>query len=196
MHCQNSTRFLFAAILTLLLVAKPTLQAQSPPVESQLSARANSGDVAAQIQLGEALLVGEGVEKDPVQAAAWFKKAAERGSIEADLHLALLYRDGVGKEIGRDLVQACGWYRRAADLGDPSAEGYLGLYYSVGQGVPQSYVEAYFWLDLAASVAGPRQQQYALNRQMTGEHLTVGDVEALNERLSAWKKAHPREGQR
>jgi TPR repeat protein len=64
--------------------------------------------------------------------------------------------------------------------------------YSIGQGVPQSYVEAYYWLDLAAAVKGPRQQQYAANRQMVGTHLTVDEVAGIEQRVAKWLAAHPR----
>ncbi len=69
------------------------------------------------------------------------------------------------------MVQAAEWYRKAADQGDVGAQGTMGTLYSMGQGVQQSYAEAYYWLDLAAAVKGPKQGQYAANRQMIGMHL-------------------------
>ena len=64
--------------------------------------------------------------------------------------------------------------------------------YSMGQGVEQSYAEAYYWLDLAAAVKGPKQAQYAANRQMMGAHITADELAAVQERAAAWKAAHPR----
>ena len=82
-------------------------------------------------------------------AAEWYQKAANKGDIAGQLHLAVLYRDG-GKGFERDMAQAAEWYRKAADQGDVSAQGMMGTLYSMGQGVEQNYVEAYYWLDLAA----------------------------------------------
>jgi TPR repeat protein len=66
--------------------------------------------------------------------------------------------------------------------------------YSMGQGVPQSDVEAYFWLALAADVKGPNQEKYAANRQMVGQRITADELAGVEDRVSAWKAAHPRPG--
>ena len=43
------------------------------------------------------------------------------------------------------------WYRKAADHGDAAAQLNLGIMYYHGRGIPQDYVEAHKWLNLAAS---------------------------------------------
>src|SRR5579871_6806360 len=148
------------------------LHAQSAEIDSALLAKATSGDAAAQVQVGEAYAEGKGVTRDPQKAAEWYKKAADAGSISAELHLAVLYRDGAGKTFPRDAQQAAAWYRKAADQGDTGAQGTLGMLYTLGQGVNRSDVDAYFWLDLAASAAGPNQAQYMANRQNVGTRIT------------------------
>ena len=130
---------------------------------------------------------GEGLKL----AAEWYRKAAEKGDIAGQLHLAVLYRDG-GKGFERDMAQAAEWYRKAADQGDVGAQGMMGTLYSMGQGVEQNYAEAYYWLDLAAAVKGPKQAQYANYRQMMGAHITADELTAVQERVAAWKAAHPR----
>jgi hypothetical protein len=62
----------------------------------------------------------------------------------------------------------------------------------MGQGVPHSDVEAYYWLDLAASVKGPDQEKYAANRQMIGTHITADELADVEERVANWLAAHPR----
>jgi TPR repeat protein len=84
------------------------------------------------------------------------------------------------------------WYLKAADQGDVGAQGMMGTLYSMGQGVEQNYVEAYYWLDLAAAVKGPKQAQYATYRQMMGEHITADELTEVQAREKAWKAAHPR----
>ncbi len=90
------------------------------------------------------------------------------------------------------MARAAAWYRKAADQGDVGAQATLGVLYSMGQGVPQSDAEAYFWLDLAAAVKGPNQEKYAANRQMIGQHITADELADVEDRVAAWKAAHPR----
>ena len=43
------------------------------------------------------------------------------------------------------------WYRRAAEQGNALAQNNLGLAYAKGNGVPQDYVLAHMWWNLAAA---------------------------------------------
>lgn len=181
----------------MLACGLPLASAQSPApqaagIDPALLAKATAGDPAAQVAVGECYAVGKGVLADPVQAAAWYKKAADQNNVSGELHLAALYRDGAGKKLPRDMEQAATWYRKAADAGDAGAQGTLGVLYSFGQGVPKSDAEAYFWLDLAASVKSPNQAQYAANRQMVGQHITADELADIQDREAQWKAAHPR----
>lgn len=160
-------------------------------VDAALLKMANSGNAAAQVAVGECYAEGKGVARDYAQAAVWYRKAADKGDISGEVHLAGLYRDG-GKNFQRDMAQAGQWYRKAADQGDVSSEGTMGTLYSMGQGVPQNYAEAYYWLDLAAAVKGPKQEQYAAYRQMMGAHITADELADVQDRAAKWKAAHPR----
>jgi TPR repeat protein len=173
------------------LAATVSAGAQSQGLDQVELAKANGGDAIAQIAIGESYLAGNGVARDCKIAGDWFRKAAQSGNIAGELRLASFYRDGA-KGCPRDMVSAAQWYRVAAEKGDVSAQGILGVLYSYGQGVKQDYVEAYFWLDLAASITGPEQGHYAANRQMIGTHITTDDLEELQERAAKWKAAHPR----
>ena len=51
----------------------------------------------------------------------------------------------------QDPAQAAERYRKAADQGDATAQSKLGVMYLSGRGVPQDYVEAHKWYNLAAS---------------------------------------------
>ena len=171
---------------------------QSPSIDAALLAKANNGDAAAEVQVGEQYAQAaaaahdrEQIAEDLKQAAVWYRKAADQNSIAGELHLAALFRDG-GEGFPRDMGQAAAWYRKAAEQGDAGAQGTLGVLYSIGQGVPQSDVEAYFWLDIAASVKGPNQEKYAANRQMVGQHITADELSDVEDRVKKWKAAHPR----
>jgi hypothetical protein len=190
-----------ALFLGLLLSAVAQTAAPGVSIDPAVLAKANAGDAAAQVAVGEQYAQAAATEHDKAQTAddyqqalAWYRKAAGQNNISGEMHLAALYRDGGGKTIPRDMEQAASWYRRAADQGDPTAQGTLGVLYSMGQGVPHSDVEAYFWLDLAASVKGPNQEKYAANRQMIGERITADELSDVQDRVAAWKAAHPRPG--
>lgn len=183
--------WLVALAAIALLAAGSTAGAQAAGIDPALLAKANGGDAAAQVAVGESYAAGRGVKQDYKLAAEWYQKAANKGQIEGELHLAALYRDG-GKEFPQDMVQAAAWYLKAADQGDVSAQSTMGTLYSMGQGVEQDYAEAYFWLDLAAAVKGPKQQEYAEHRQMMGAHITADELAAVQARAVVWKATHPR----
>ena len=182
------------ALMSALFCA--TCHAQSSGIDPTLLAKATSGDAAAQVQVGEAYAEGKDVTRDPQKAVEWYKKAADTGSISAELHLAVLYRDGAGKTFPRDAEQAAAWYHKAADQGDTGAQGTLGMLYTLGQGVTRSDVDAYFWLDLAASAAGPNQAQYMANRQNVGTRITADDLDAIHDREDKWKADHAHANQK
>lgn len=188
---MGKRRFALFAALSWGMISALGQTAPSGGIDTALLAKANAGDTAAQVAVGESYSEGKGVTRDYKQAAEWFQKAAEKNNVDAEMRLAALYRDG-SKTFPRDMQKAAEWYRKAADQGDVTAQGTLGTLYSMGQGVPQSYVEAYYWLDLAASVKGPRQAQYAANRQMIGEHITADELDSVQDREAKWKAAHPR----
>lgn len=175
-----------AASCTLLALGQ--IPAPTAQIDPTLLAKANAGDSAAAVAVGEAYAAAPGRAQDCKQAAAWYAKA---GGIPGYLHLAALYRDGC-KLMPRDMAEAAKWYAQAADLGEVTAQGTLGTLYFFGQGVAQNYAEAYFWLDLATLQPSARQEQYAQNRQMAGAHITAEEVDAAKERVENWLATHPK----
>ena len=67
------------------------------------------------------------------------------------------------------------WYRKAAELGDAGAQFNLGKMYSLGQGVPQDFEQAYFWISLAVSRASSAEER---NRFVSARGLFVGQMTA------------------
>lgn len=169
--------------------------AQSANIDAGLLAKANGGDAAAQVSVGEQLAKAAGAAGDPDEAAEqwkkaaeWYRKAAEQGNVAGEMHLGDAYRDGRGEP--RDKSQAAEWYRKAAEQGDAAAQGTLAMMYAFGQGMPQSDVEAYFWLDVAASAESPKQQQYIANRQTIGTRITADELAEVQRRVKKWKADH------
>ena len=121
-------------------------------INRQLSAgrprrMAEVGYAPAQYDLGVVYAKGRGVAQDYVEAAKWYRLAANQGHATAQYSLGLLYATGQG--VPQDYVEAAKWYRLAADQGDPDAQWRLGLMYTLGQGVPPDDVRAHMWLNLS-----------------------------------------------
>lgn len=76
---------------------------------------AERGDMHAQFNLANCLLLGEGIERDLDAASHWYHAAAEHGLIAAQYHLGLLLLAGEAEPAdGRSGLY---WLTRAADQG-------------------------------------------------------------------------------
>jgi TPR repeat protein len=91
---------------------------------------------------------GEGIPQDYNEAARWYRMAAEKGDVAAQIRLATMYYWGEG--IPQDYNEAARWYRMAAEKGYAKAQFNLGNMYHEGEGVPQDYNEAARWYRMAA----------------------------------------------
>ena len=94
----------------------------------------------AMYHLGKCLECGNGVQKDPVEAARWFKQAAEQGNHPAELKYAECLASGAGVE--KDPVEAARWFKQAADRGSHQAELKYAECLASGAGVEKNPVEA------------------------------------------------------
>lgn len=117
-------------------------------IDPALMAKASAGNPDAQFRIGTQYELGNRVPKDPAQAAAWYRKAADQGDVRAQHSLGFLYEKGSG--VPPDNAVAAQWYRKAADQGFAPAQFSLGLCYVHGKGVPQNYAEAVTWYEKAA----------------------------------------------
>ena len=68
---------------------------------------------------GKAYDFGDGVERQPTEAAEWYRKAAEQGFPPAQYNLGVLHLNGDGVE--EDFDRASLWHRKAAEQGYMSA---------------------------------------------------------------------------
>lgn len=94
----------------------------SNPVLSQsydLLTRAETGDVSAQMMLGDMFAAGEGVPQDYAEAVRWYRLAAKRGIAKAQLSLGLLYSQGQGVEQNKEIAYQ--WASIAAARGAKDA---------------------------------------------------------------------------
>jgi len=58
---------------------------------------------------------GQGVAQDEVQAAQWYRKAAEQGNAMAQYQLGMMY--ALGQGVKKDDEESQQWLRKAADQG-------------------------------------------------------------------------------
>jgi TPR repeat protein len=96
--------------------------------------------------------------QDFEKAAMWFRKAADKGVVEAQYHLGHQYDYGQG--VTQSHVLAASWYQMAAKQGYAPAQNMLGLLYELGQGVPKSFPLAEKWFRQAADRGLPSAQRW------------------------------------
>ena len=127
-------------------------------VEACLS-RAQSGDAAAQCELGFYYYTGQSVPKDYGEAAKWFFSAAQQGHAVAQCNLGLCRAFGRG--IPQSYPEGIKWFTKAAEQGDVDAAAALGLCYYGALGVGRDDNAAVKWL-LHAAQQGSAQAQRSL----------------------------------
>lgn len=111
-------------------------------------AAAKSGLVEAQVMLGQILLEGRGIERDPVLAATWFRIGANQGNAMALNMLGRCLEHGWG--CAEDLVAAAAHFRQAAAQGlDWGMYNYANLL-ATGRGVARNEQAAFDFYRRAA----------------------------------------------
>ena len=105
-------------------------------------------DAEEQFKLGKSYYNGNGVEKDDAKAALCFRKAAERGHVDAQYVFALMCDSGLGVE--RDQAVATTWFLKAAEQGHAEAQFELGKHYYMGKGIGKDETKAALWTRKAA----------------------------------------------
>jgi len=146
---KTSMMRLGLALLSLLMLAGSSAWAQTEI--DQLRARAEHGELSAELKLAQAYFLGKGVARDPVEATRWFRKAADQGEPQSQRILGLMYRTG-SAGLPKDEAQAAGWFLKAAGHGDAPAQAELGDLYDSGRGgLAKDPVQARTWYSKAAN---------------------------------------------
>jgi TPR repeat protein len=110
---------------------------------------AEQDDLEAQYLLARMHEKGEGVTKDMVEAAKWYRRAAERGHAAAEYRMAVGYTFGLG-DLPKDEAEALRWLRRSACHGHKKAMKMLGGAYERGKlGLAPDPELARYWRDRA-----------------------------------------------
>ena len=156
-------------------------------VHRLLTPLAEQGDASAQYNLGQMYRKGEGVPLNYKEAAKWYRLAAEQGDASAQFNLGKMYFKA---QVPLNYKEAAKWYRLAADQGHGSAQNNLGWMYREGEGVPQDYVLAHMWFNLAASNSASNPLEgltEKLNRNTVEKKMTPSQIEKAKEMAINWK---------
>jgi TPR repeat protein len=135
-------RFSVLAFALLLACGLAGAQADKATELERTRVRAESGIVSAQLAMGRAYFLGEGVPKDEAEGLRWFRKAAEKGEAQSERILGLAYEAGQAG-LSQDDTKAAYWFRKAADHGDAVGQSKLAQMYETGRGgLPKDGAEA------------------------------------------------------
>ncbi|MFQ6573311.1 tetratricopeptide repeat protein [Pseudomonas sp. UM16] len=139
----------------------------SPAKAAQAILAAAAEDVVdAQLLLGQILLDGRGIEKDPDLARRWFSIAVSRGSAMAGNMLGRCLEHGWGGAVNP--AQAARHYRMAAEAGlDWGMYNYANML-ATGRGVSQDHKAAQAWYRQAA------EQGHGKSMNLLGRYLEEG----------------------
>jgi len=155
---------------------------------------ASAGAAGAQAYLGLFYGEGLGVQRDYQESVRWYHAAAEQGQVNAQMILAFIY-DGsenmaaYRKTFQVDHTEAVKWYRLAAERGNTAAQYFLGYDYAQGIGVPQDFIEAHMWLNLAgANEAADTVQADSIKlRDFIAGRMTPGQIAEAQRRAREWR---------
>ncbi len=87
----------------------------------------------------------------------------------------------------QDYSAALYWVRKAADHGYGLGQGALGFMYLFGHGVPQDYVQAHMWLNLAAAQGGEDGAKAANDRDAVATKMTPDQIAEAQQLARDWK---------
>lgn len=151
---------------------------------------ADGGYPPAQAALAQALMAGDGVAKDAVEAVRLARLAAERGNALGQTVLAQAHLRGEGGAV-RSVSEFLRWTRLAANQGNRISMEVLAVSFHTGTGVPQDYVQAHVWANLAAARGSARALKL---RDELAAKMTPDQIAEAQKAATRWRPviaAHP-----
>ena len=137
---------------------------------------------------------GEGRLQDFDLACSALRSAAEAGLPEAEYALSREYR--TGQIVSKDGGESIRWLASAADKGYVPALLELGKACEAGMDLPQDYVSAHMWYNLAATLASRAEgneeakAEAMLARDRLTRKMTREQVAEAQKRARDWLAAH------
>lgn len=145
---------------------------------------ADLGDARGARYYGAALLTGQGVEEDGLEAYAWFRKAAEAGDVMAMIDVAVMLAIGE-KGVPQNATEARSWYQRAAERGSAHALRGLGGMLLQGEGGAPEIARGLAYLEIAGEAGDPAAKA-ALGQLGSGG----AERSAIDTAKQAWLARH------
>jgi TPR repeat protein len=105
------------------------------------------GNATAQNMIGICLQNGDGVEKDLIRAAEYYRLSADQGHAGGQVNFGLCLENGDGVE--KDLIRAAEYFRLSADQGDAVGQFDFGVCLEKGAGIRTDLVMAARYYKLA-----------------------------------------------
>ena len=133
----------------------------------------------AQYYLGACYAEGVGVVRNMIEAAKWYRMAADQGEPLGQRSIGLCYAKGEG--VAKDMIYAAKWYLRAAEQGDALAQNYLGSCYLNGDGLARNQIEAFAYWSLAGVVDEWARAQVTLLEQSLSPEALIRAHQRTNE---------------
>ena len=151
---------------------------------------AQHGDVAAELRVGQMLRDRQGVRwRDFEGAAAWFRRAAAQGSVDAQYALGRLHYEGF--LVPRNTLEMQAMLRAAAWQGHARAQLTLGVIYEYGlDDIGTDLTAALMWYELAARHGVPELDgKIAKLRSRVSQKMTQAQIADALRRAQAWEPA-------
>ena len=100
---------------------------------------------------------------------------------------ALPWKDGVAAYLCQDYAAALAMWRPLAEQGVARAQHLLGHMYANGESVPQDYVLAHMWFNLAAAQGDADAGRPAAARAAVAEKMTPDQIAEAQRLAREWK---------
>ncbi len=105
------------------------------------------------------------------------------------------YQKGLEAYNNGDYATALREWRPLAEQGHAGAQYNLGNMYDKGMGVPQDYIQAHMWWNLAAAQGGLQLRPIVVlavkNRDLTASRMTPADISKAQRLAKEWLEKHP-----
>jgi S1-C subfamily serine protease len=118
-------------------------------------------------------------------------KQAQTGDAKWEYELGIYFYYSTDEDRDQALAMAVRWFRKAAEQGYKPAQSYLGDCYASGNGVPQDFVQAYMWYNLASvqtdrdAVAGKMTPEQIAEAQQLSRDFTPQKQSGSNNPISS-----------
>ena len=154
-----------------------------------LKQQADSGDAAAQVEMGILYYGGEGVRQNYGTAEFYFKLASEQGDATAQNNLGWMYLNGLG--VVKDYAKAEEYFTMAAEQGLMLAQANLGSMFAEETDI-KDRVKGHMWLSIAAANGNKASGKKAWVMEVMMSKEQVAEAKRLAEEwLAAHKKEDP-----